>query len=107
MERHPDFSSCMIDYRPIVNSIIARHNRTIKALLVSEREGIVPLQAVFWYKIHVSPRNGKLETSISYKSPHLSRGIHLVEVSEDASEEQANVKVGDEVWVKPPSAKCT
>ncbi|GFR63209.1 Pol polyprotein [Elysia marginata] len=30
-----------------------------------------------------------------------------LEVSGDSSDEQANVKVGDEVWVKPPSAKCT
>ncbi|GFR62090.1 Gag-Pro-Pol polyprotein [Elysia marginata] len=91
-------------YRPSRNGIVERHHRTIKAL--SKRGRILPTRAVFWY--NMSPRNGQLDTTIPYKSVHCYEWMHpAVEVSVDSSDEQANVKVGDEVWVKPPSAKCT
>ncbi|GFR89467.1 Pol polyprotein [Elysia marginata] len=56
----------------------------------------------------MSPRNGQLDTAIPYKPVNCYEWMHpAVEGSGDCSDEQANVKVGDEVWVKPPSAKCT
>ncbi|GFR63963.1 hypothetical protein ElyMa_000167800 [Elysia marginata] len=84
-------------YRPSGNGIVERHHRTIKAL--SERGRILPPRAVFWY--NMSPRNGQLDTTIPYKSVHCYESRHLaVEVGGDSSDEQAYVKVADEVWVK-------
>ncbi|GFR88778.1 Gag-Pro-Pol polyprotein [Elysia marginata] len=56
----------------------------------------------------MSPRNGQLDTTFPYKPVHCYEWRHpAVEVSGDSSDEQANVKVGDEVWVKLPSEKGT
>ncbi|GFS00392.1 Pol polyprotein [Elysia marginata] len=91
-------------YRPYGNGIVERHHHTIKAL--SERGRILPTRAVFWY--NMSSRNGQLDTTIPYKSVHCYEWRHpVVEVSGDSSDEQVNEKVGDEVRIKPPSAKCT
>lgn len=91
-------------YRPSGNGIVERHHRTIKAM--AERAGITPMEAVYWYNI--TPRHGIDARSV----PHLSvnnyiwRGFHSNLIERDAEISEV-VKIGDEVWVKPPNVRCT
>ena len=91
-------------YRPCGNGIVERHHRTVKAL--AEKAGITPMEAVFWY--NVTPRCGVDPGSV----PQLSvnnygwRGPHSSPLADDV-EKSGLVKIGDEVWVKPPNVRCT
>ena len=89
-------------YRPSGNGIVERNHRTIKAM--AERGDGNPIEAVFWY--NNSPRDRQKEESVPRASIFRSEWRMPGEVrrSEEAS---AKVKVGDEVWVKPPDARCT
>lgn len=92
-------------YRPSGNGIVERHHRTIKAM--AERGRITPAEAVFWY--NMSPRFGQDSGSVPQRSVfrydwrHPAAGPQL----KREEEEIETIKVGDEVWVKPPHARCT
>ena len=92
-------------YRPSGNGIVERHHRTVKS--VAERGRISPLEAVFWY--NMAPRIGQEETSVP------QRGVFRYDWRHPCAEPRLegevegpeSIEVGDEVWVKPPNARCT
>ena len=94
-------------YRAAGNGIIERHHRTVKRM--AERAGISPIEAVFWY--NVSPRSGQDRKTV----PQLAVFAYewrqpweqVEKYPEDDSGGSSKLQVGDEVWVKPPLAKCT
>ena len=92
-------------YRPSGNGIVERNHRTIKS--IAERGGITPMEAVFWY--NMSPRVGQVEDSVPQRSVFCYEWRHPAVdpvVVEPVGEPEV-VKLGDEVWVKPPQARCT
>lgn len=92
-------------YRPSGNGIVERHHRTIKA--IAERGRISPLEAVFWY--NMAPRFGQREDSIPQRAIFRYDWRHP-SVDPQPNEGEATgtgVELGDEVWVKPPGARCT
>ena len=91
-------------YRPSGNGIVERHHRTIKAM--AERGGITPLEATLWY--NMSPRSGQDPDSVPQHSVFRYDWRHPAADPHPRCEEEAEtVKLGDEVWVKPPHARCT
>lgn len=91
-------------YRASGNGIVERNHRTIKA--IAERGRLNPVEAVFWY--NMSPRSGQSEGSVPQRSIFTYDWRHpSVEPASSNKTEAASVRVGDEVWVKPPSARCT
>ena len=93
-------------YRPHGNGIIERHHRTIKS--ISERANIDPTKAVFWY--NCTPRKHLEEQTVPYRSVYVYDWINPLRVVQNESIEDAvdsRVELGDEVWVKPPNARCT
>ena len=98
---HPFYRAA---YRASGNGIVERHHRTVKA--IAEKGKLDPIEAVFWY--NMSPRSGQDENSVphkaifSYEWRHPAMKVELEDESADT-----RVAVGDEVWVKPPMARCT
>lgn len=90
-------------YRPSGNGIVERHHRTIKTL--AERGQIKPEEAVFWYNI--SPRSGLDETTVPQRAAFRYEWRHPSKVPAVRGEGTATIDIGEEVWVKPPDAKCT
>ena len=93
-------------YRPEGNGIVERHHRTIKA--VAERGGISPIEAVYWY--NSTPRSGQDKSSVPQHSVYKYewRYPSVVPSRADISQDHAHsIKMGEEVWVKPPDARCT
>ena len=93
-------------YRPQGNGIIERHHRTIKS--IAERANITPGKAVFFF--FCTPRRHLEEDSVPYRSVYSYEWRNSMKSSDDGMESGAgvaNVKVGDEVWVKPPNSRCT
>ena len=92
-------------YRPSGNGIIERHHRTVKAL--AERGSNDPVQAVYWYNI--SPRNGQDSKSVPQSGVfrYQWRQPQELRACEEEENTPSNIKIGDEVWVKPPDVKCT
>ena len=92
-------------YRPSGNGIVERHHRTIKA--VAERGRISPLEAVFWY--NMAPRSGQEEASVPQRAVFQYDWRHPCAEPQLEGEREGpdSIKVGDEVWVKPPHARCT
>lgn len=92
-------------YRPSGNGIVERHHRTIKAM--AERAQVTPMEAVFWY--NMSPKSGQDETTVPQRAVFKYEWRHpsMVPKSVGGEEGGASVQIGDEVWVKPPNAKCT
>ena len=91
-------------YRPSGNGIVERHHRTIKAM--AERGNMSPMRAVFWY--NMSPRTGQDERSVPQASVFRYAWRHPAVDPTPTLDEEADVaQVGEEVWVKPPHAKCT
>ncbi|KAG1683689.1 putative uncharacterized transposon-derived protein F52C9.6 [Nymphon striatum] len=92
-------------YRATGNGIIERHHRTIKAM--AERGRISPAEAVFWY--NVSPRSGQDGGTVPQRAVFRYDWRCPGEVTgrDEESEETANVQIGEEVWVKPGSVRCT
>ena len=94
-------------YRPGGNGIVERHHRTIKA--IAERGRISPAEAVFWY--NVSPRAGQSEDSVPQKSVFKYEWRQSCVAPEDTGDRSGvdigSIRVGEEVWVKPPNARCT
>ena len=93
-------------FRASGNGIVERNHRTIKA--IAERGHISPLEAVFWY--NMSPKVGLLESSVPQKSVFRYEWRHpsvKPDVVGDVDDDSATVRIGEEVWVKPPNARCT
>ena len=91
-------------YRPGGNGIVERNHRTIKA--IAERGRISPIDAVFYY--NCSPKYGQDETSVPQRSVmRYTWRLPVMDPEKQAEEPHATVTVGEEVWVKPPDAKCT
>ena len=91
-------------YRADGNGIVERHHRTIKA--TAERGGIRPQEAVFWY--NASPRSGQSEDSVPQRSLFRYEWRHpALQPLQEKDVKEAQVKIGEEVWVKPPNARCT
>ena len=93
-------------YRPEGNGIVERHHRTIKA--IAERGGISPIEAVYWY--NSTPRSGQDESSVPQHSVYKYewRYPSVVPSGADTNQDDAlSIKMGEEVWVKPPDARCT
>ena len=91
-------------YRPSGNGIVERHHRTIKA--IAERSSISPAEAVFWY--NMSPREGQSDATVPQKSVFKYEWRHpCVPLEERSRDDTGSIRVGEEVWVKPPNARCT
>ena len=90
-------------YRPSGNGIVERHHRTIKA--AAERSRISPTEAVYWY--NMSPKTGQDETTVPHRAIFTYEWRHPYNRTAGAVGREATIKVGEEVWVKPPNAKCT
>ena len=90
-------------YRPGGNGIVERHHRTVKA--IAERGQLSPIAAVFWY--NMSPRSGQDERSVPQHLIFKYGWRHPMIMPAVNSEESAAVRIGEEVWVKPPGARCT
>ena len=94
-------------YKPSGNGIVERNHRAIKRM--SARSGPSVEYSVFWYNLLHTVIKGKfLAQLISYKWRdsllERSTGMKTVDDHERTSNEFV---VGDEVWVKPPGARCT
>ena len=95
-------------YKPSGNGIVERNHRTIKRM--SARSGRSVEYCVYWYNVtpHCDQRIIPSRKLISYKwrNPFLERsnGMRTVDDHELTGSE---FDVGDEVWVKPPGARCT
>uniref|UniRef100_A0A0L8HD67 Uncharacterized protein n=1 Tax=Octopus bimaculoides TaxID=37653 RepID=A0A0L8HD67_OCTBM len=63
---------------------------------MAERGRISPIEAVFWY--NMSPR-----AIFRYEWRHPC----IASMRLRGEEEHAFVQIGEEVWVKPPNARCT
>ena len=90
-------------HRASGNGIVERHHRTIKAM--AERATISPLVAVFWYNF--TPRQGQKDGSVPYKSLFSYTWRHPDVDPPEHGTPECTLRVGEEVWVKPPDAKCT
>ena len=95
-------------YKPSGNGIVERNHRTIKRM--SARSGRSVEYSVFWYNVtpHCDQRIIPSRKLITYKWRNSfleeSTGKKTVHDHERTSSEFV---VGDEVWVKPPGARCT
>ena len=93
-------------YRASGNGIVERCHRTIKAM--AERSGKNPIEAVFWY--NMAPRYGQRDDSVPQRSV-FTYGWRLPCVkpkfSGRAVDVKSKVEIGDEVWVRPGTARCT
>ena len=91
-------------YRPSGNGIIERNHRTIKAM--AARGHTHPVEATYWY--NMSPRDRQREGTVPQRSIY---GYVWRQPAEQATvqaeEMESEVSMGDEVWVKPPNARCT
>ena len=93
-------------YRPGGNGIVERHHRTIKT--IAERGEISPLLAVFWY--NSTPRTGQDCSSVPQQSVHTYQWRYPLVVPPKHTSHKSGelaVQMGEEVWVKPPGARCT
>ena len=92
-----------VAYRASGNGIIERNHRTVKA--IAERSDITPQEAVFWYNLTPRSRDPQIIPhqelfNYEWRNPLVEPVVHH-------KAEEANVEIGDEVWVKPPHARCT
>ena len=79
-----------------------RNHRTIKAL--AERGETLPEQVVFWY--NMSQRSGQKEEIMPHETVYKYTWRHPRAVpGERESRTPSTIKVGDEVWVKPPNVQ--
>ena len=92
-------------YRASGNGIVERSHRTIKAM--AERSGKGPIDAIFWH--NVAPRHGQRDESVPQRSV-FTYEWRLPCVKPEAARGRAissRVQIGDEVWVRPGSARCS
>ena len=74
--------------------------------MIAERGNKTPLEAVFWY--NMSPRSGQSEDSIPQRAVFRYDWRHpAVQPLPKQEGDITTVKLGEEVWVKPPHARCT
>ena len=92
-----------VAYRASGNGIIERNHRTIKT--IAERSNITPQEAIFWYNITPRSHDQYLIPQRELFTYHWR--CSLVEPTGNYSAEQASVELRNEVWVKPPNARCT
>ena len=85
------------------NGIIERNHRTIKT--IAERSDITPQEGPFWYNL--APRSHDQQMIPQRELFKYEWRNPLMEPVVNHKTEQANVEIGDEVWVKPPNARCT
>lgn len=91
-------------HRASGNGIVERHHRTIKRM--AERSRSSPIEAVFWYNL--APKKGIDKNTVPSKAIYTYDWRHPdVVVPIEKFEENLKVKVGEEVWVKPPNIRCT
>ena len=91
-------------YRPSGNGIVERHHRTIKSS--SEKGSMNPIEAVFWY--NMSAREGQNENTVPQRAVYKYDWRHpCVQMKEEDEKQLSKINIGDEVWVKPPNARCT
>ena len=91
-------------YRASGNGIVERNHRTVKR--IAERGGIDPRMAVFWY--NSTPRQGQNVESVPHLAIYRYEWRHPDSVVEPLNLGQpASIRIGDEVWVKPPDKRCT
>ena len=91
-------------YRPEGNGIVERNHRTIKAL--AERGGTSPGEALFWY--NMTPRSGQVRETVPQEQIFQYVWRHpSVPPPEQSQATSSTVRLGEEVWVKPPGARCT
>ena len=82
--------------RPGGNGIVERHHRTVKA--IAERGGISPEEATFWY--NMAPKVGQRDDTVPHRSVFNYEWRHPRDTCQE-------IQIGEEVWVKPPNARCT
>ena len=93
-------------YRPSGNGVVKRNHRTIKRMASRSNNNV--LDVVYWY--NTTPKQGISGGTTPAAQTHKYSWRVLT-----SSKESANVienvdnryNIGDEVFVKPPSAKCT
>ncbi len=92
-------------YRPAGNGIVERNHRTIKRM--AARTNGDPLDMVFWYNI--SPKDKTKPESVPALSLHSYQWRPPDEepVVTPVSSNGGSLAVGDQVYVKPPDARCT
>ena len=90
-------------YRASGNGIVERHHRTVKA--IAERASISPLAAVFWY--NCTPKSGQSDESVPYKSVSAYEWRPPEVEPPKRAEAECELRVGEEVWIKPPDGRCT
>jgi transposase InsO family protein/ribonuclease HI len=92
-------------HRPSGNGIVERHHRTIKRMAARAGAGS-PLQSVFWY--NMAPKSADDEATVPWRRVQAYEWRHPdVRPSDIEGDQPAALQVGDEVWVKPPDARCT
>ena len=93
-------------YRPSGNSIVERNHRTIKRM--AARTNGDPLDMVFFY--NSTPKDGICEKTVPSACLHRYEwrvpGISATRSQRDC-EGDGKFACGEEVYVKPPSARCT
>lgn len=90
-------------YRPSGNGIAERHHRTIKRM--AERCRASPHEVLFWYNMAPADSND-MNSSPAY-GLFKYQWRHPLIKKEFREEDSGIWRIGDEVWVKPPGARCT
>ena len=91
-------------YRPSGNGIVERVHRTIKR--IAARSKISVREAVFWYNIAPLSRDpASAPSTILFGSGYQWRNPNVQ--SAELPSPPARYCVGDEVFVKPPTARCS
>ena len=97
-------------YRPSGNGVVERNHRTIKRMASRSNSNV--LDMVYWY--NTTPKQGiNGGTTPAAQTHNFSHKYNWRVLT--SSKESTNViedvdnryNIGDEVFVKPPSAKCT
>ena len=93
-------------YKPSGNGVVERNHRTIKRMASRSNNNL--LDMVYWY--NTTPKHGIDAGTTPAAQTHkyswrvLTSSKESVNVIEDVDN---RYNIGDEVFVKPPSAKCT
>ena len=90
-------------YRPAGNGIVERHHRTIKAR--AARAGADPLRIVFWYNL--AAKEAVKDVSAPCMDVFRYKWRHPLVLPPEDEGGASGFRVGDRVWVKPPTGVCT
>jgi ribonuclease HI len=91
-------------HRASGNGIVERHHRTIKRM-AARADAASPLEMVFWY--NMAPTSGVDKASVPWRQGQVYEWRHPDVRPPDTEGDKPELQVGDEVWVKPPDARCT